>query len=165
MKVLLFVLIVALLLAIYVAWGRKWLKTKPWADGYFRLIEPIEIFLFSKSETILWARLKQFTGVALTFLTQAGAIDITPLMPFVPDQYEGYVRAAFNCIPLVITLMGIVDEKLRRDTTKPLELVAIADKDITPAVASAIAVAEVAKVQAVTEIKEAEVVKAEAAKV
>jgi len=159
MKVLLFFLIVAALVAVYVVWVRKWLKTKAWAQGFFAWVEPIELFLFSKSETILWARLKQFTGVLLTFLTSMGAIDITPLMPFVPDAYEGMFRAVFNLIPLVITLVGIVDEKLRRDTTKPLALVAIPEKDITPAVAEAIAVAEVAKVEAVAVVKEAEAVK------
>lgn len=165
MKVLLIVLVVAGLIAAYVMWGRTWLKSKSWAQGFFAWIEPVELMLWSKSETILWARLKQFTGVFLTFLTSIGAIDITPIMPFVPDEYEGILRAVFNLIPLVITLVGIVDEKLRRDTTKPLALVAIAEKDITPAVAEAIEVAEIAKVQAVAEVKVAEVIKAEEAKV
>jgi hypothetical protein len=155
MKIVIVLGVICAVIAIYVLWLRKWLKTKPWADGFFAAIEPIEIALWKKSETILFARFKMFIGLLLTCLTQLGAIDLTPLMPFVPDQYEPFVKLAFNMLPMVLTVLGVIDEKLRKDTTKPLELVAIAEKDITPEVAEAIATADDAKDAAVAVAEEA----------
>lgn len=155
MKTFIVLAVLAALLLFYVLHGRAWLKGKPWMQGFFDVVEPIEVALWKKSETILFARVKMLTGLLLTLLTQLGTIDLTPLMPFVPDKYRSFVTVGFNSLPLLITMLGFVDEMLRRDTTKPLELVAIADKDMTPAVAEAIAVADAAKVEAVAEVKEA----------
>jgi len=132
----------------YAIQGRDWLKTKPWAEGFFAWIEPIEIVLFKKSPTILFARLKIVTGLALTALTQVGAINLTPIMPFVPEKYQSWVNFAINSIPLAISLIGMADEWLRNRTTRPVELVAIADKDVTPAVADIIAKADEVKTEA-----------------
>lgn len=146
---------VALLLLWYAVQGREWLKAKPWAQGFFAWIEPIEIALYKKSETILWARLKIVIGVLLTVLTYLGTIDLSPLMPFVPDEYEVYVRAAFNLLPLSISLLGMIDERLRNATTQPIEIVAVAENKITPKVAEAIAAADNAKADAVAAVVEA----------
>jgi hypothetical protein len=144
------------LLLWYALQGREWLKSKSWAQGFFAWIEPIEIALFRKSETILFARLKILTGLLLTLLTQIGSIDLTPIMPFVPDKYAPYVHVAFNLLPLVISGMGALDEKLRNRTTKPIELVAIPEKVVAenPEIAEVIAVADMAKAEAVQVVAE-----------
>lgn len=155
MNTLLFVIAALVaLLVVYVLWLRKWLKAQPWTDGFFSLIDPIERVLFKKSETILFARLKQFSGVLLAFLTSIGTIDISPIMPFVPDQYEAMVRAAFNLLPLILTVMGIIDEKLRNATTKPIEVVALPAL-VPPEVAHAVQVAAVANANAVAAVADA----------
>lgn len=148
-----FAAIIALVL-VYALWGRSWLKSKPWAQPFFAWVEPLEIFLFRKSETILFARLKMFTGLLLTVLTQAGTIDLTPIMPFVPEQYQGVLRVAFNLMPLIITAVGWMDQNLRNATTKPIELVAVPETGLTAEVKVAIAQADEAKEQAVAVVKD-----------
>ena len=154
MKTILVISILVALITWYALQGRAWLKAQSWTQGFFSLVEPIELFLFKKSETILFARLKMFTGILLMLLSQLGAIDLAPIMPLVPDQYEPYVRIAFNMLPLILTVVGWIDESLRKATTKPIELVAVPEADMTPQVAQAIAVAEVAKEQAVAVVKD-----------
>lgn len=139
----------------YALSGRAILKTKPWAQKFFAHIEPAETLLYRKSETILWARFKMLTGVSLTVMTQIGMIDITPIMPFVPDQYAGPVRIAFNLLPLIITIIGMVDEKLRNATSQPIEITELPAKAITPKIAEAIAMADATKNEAVAVVKEA----------
>lgn len=135
----------------YALAGRDWLKSKPWAAGFFAWIEPIEIVAFKKSGTILFARMKMLTGVLLTVLTQLGSIDLTPIMPFVPEQYAGLVRAVFNLLPLLISIVGWADERQRYSSTKPVELVALPDKVVAenPRVAEAVAMADATKTEAV----------------
>lgn len=151
--------IILILLAVLLIWyaisGRDWLKSKPWAQPFFGWIEPIEIKLFKKSQTILFARLKIVSGLILTGLTQAGAIDLTPFMPFVPEQYQAYVNIAVNSLPMALTLMGWIDEQLRNKTTLPIEVVAVAEKDVTPKVAAAVMLLEDVKVEAVQAAVEA----------
>ncbi len=152
-----FLFILAALVAffvVYVLWLRKWLKLQWWAEGFFTLVDPIERVLFKKSETILFARLKQLLGVTLAFLTSIGSIDISPLMPFVPDKYEPMVHAAFNLLPLILTVMGMIDEKLRNSTTKPIEVVALPEM-VPPEVAKAVQVAAVANAEAVAVVADA----------
>lgn len=137
MKLLLVIAFVSVLFSAYVVWGRPWLRKAEWAKPFFTFIEPVEIALWWKSETVLKARAKMILGVLLTFLTQIGTLDLTPIMPLVPDAYEPILRAAFNLLPLILTVGGWVDEKLRKDTTKPLEVVAI--PEAAPAEAKAAA--------------------------
>src|SRR6188768_2431154 len=131
------------LILLYALWGREWLKTKSWAQGFFEFIEPIEIFIYKKSETILVARSLQGLGAILTVLTWIGSIDITPIMPLVPEKYQPYVHAGMSFLPLVLNGLGAIVERLRNQTTKPIELVAVPDKVVaeTPALAKAVAVA------------------------
>jgi hypothetical protein len=154
-------LVVAAVIVAVVLWyalvGRPWLKSKSWAQGFFAAVEPIEIALYKKSETILWARLKMLIGATLAFLTTMGSIDVTPIMPLVPDAYQAAVHTAINLLPLLITVVGMVDEKLRNTTTKPLELVAVPDKAVPPAVVIALARADIAKAAAVVAVAEAKV--------
>ena len=158
------VVALVVLVTLYVLFGRELLKDiearqeaapdgSQWAVKWFDFWEPIEIYLWRKSETILFARLKVFVGALLTLLTQAGAIDLTPIMPFFPEKHRVWLQFAFNCIPLTITVLGLMDEKLRRETTKPLELVAIREEDVPPEIRAAIIAAEAAKKQAVAEVK------------
>lgn len=154
MKVLLPLALVVAVLLLYALWGRDWLKRQPWAAGFFALVEPVELLLFKKSETILFARSLTVLGGILTFLTQLGQIDITPLMPFVPEKYHGLVQFGWNLLPLTITGLGMIVERLRNQTTKPLELVAVPEAATPPEVKEAIEIAEIAKVQAVEAVKE-----------
>lgn len=145
-----FAIIVAILL-VYALWGRDWLKSKPWAQSFFDWIEPVEIFLFKKSPTILFARLKVFTGFLLTYLTSIGSIDLTPVTPFVPEKYRWLVNGAVALLPLIISIVGGLDEYLRKKTTLPIELVAVPDKVLAenPRAAEAVAMAEQTKTEAV----------------
>jgi hypothetical protein len=155
-------LVMAAIVVVLVLWyalvGRPWLKAKPWARHFFAAIEPIEIALYKKSETILWARLKMVVGAALTILTTAGSIDVTPIMPLVPEAYQGAVHTAINLLPLLITVVGMIDEKLRNTTTKPIELVAVPDNAVPPAVGVALARADLAKLDAVAAVTNAKAV-------
>lgn len=157
MKFILFTIafVAIFVLSIYAVWGRTWLKTKPWAAGFFAWIEPIEIAVFKKSETILWARIKMGTGVLLSLLTQFSDFNLTPLLPFFPERWNGIIVTVVNFLPLAITIVGWLDEKLRYTSTKPIELVAVPDKEVeaNPVLASAIAAADEAKVIAVETVK------------
>lgn len=157
MKTLLILAVITGLLLWYALHGRAWLKSKSWAGGFFAWVEPIEILVFKKSETILFARLKILTGLLLMILSQVGTIDLTPIMPFVPDKYEAYVRVAFNLLPLTITAIGWMDEQLRKSVSKPIELVALPDKIVAenPKVAEAVAMADATKTEAVAAVVEA----------
>lgn len=141
MKLLIGLTVIAVLVALYVVAGRPWMRTTGWGKSFLDWIEPMERVLWWKSETILWARLQMVSGLLLTALTQAGQIDITPLMPFVPDAYEPMLMFVWNLMPLTLTLMGWINEKLRKDTTKPLEIVAMRT-DAPPEVKAAAAEAE-----------------------
>lgn len=143
--------VVSVLLLLYALKGRAWLKSKPWAAPFFAWIEPYEIFLFKKSETILFGRLLTGLGAVLTFLTQFGEIDLTPFMPFVPEKYQPFVNVVGNCLPLLISVVGWLVEKLRSTVSKPLELVALPDKVVAdnPILAEATAAAPAIKAEAV----------------
>lgn len=151
------VILIFVLLLWYALKGRAWLKTKSWAQGFFAWIEPIEIALYKKSETILFARLKIVTGLVLAALTNIGTIDLTPIMPFVPDKYAGWVHVAFNLLPLTISMVGWADQRLRNTTTLPIEITAVPDKVVAenPKVAEAIAMADQTKVEAVAVVNDA----------
>lgn len=155
MKLIIAVVIIALALGFYAAWGRDWLKRQPWAAGFFAKLEPLEIALYKKSETVLFARIKVLTGIVLTMLTQLGGADLSPILPYIPEAHRGLAQFGINLLPMLITLVGIMDERLRNTTTKPLELVALPEtKPLPPAVEEAIAVAEQAKAEAVAEVKQ-----------
>lgn len=145
--------------SIFVAWyvikGRTWFKTAPYLPdiGFYKFIEPIEIALWKKSETILWQRLKAALGSLGLLLPQVGAVDLNAVLPFVPEDYRLMVAA----IPSVALLLdGIVGEMLRNRTSRPLELVAVPEtKPIPQEVAAAVAQADAIKEAAVDVVKEA----------
>lgn len=155
MTFLIILAIFSALLLWYAIQGREWLKTKPWAQDFFDLIEPVEIVLFKKSETILFGRLLTGLGAVLTFLTQLGEINLAPIIPFVPEKYQFIVTFAVNCLPLVISGLGAIVERLRNRTTKPIELVAVPETTAPPEVKAAMAEADAAKDAAVATVADA----------
>lgn len=160
MKFIFWLAVIVALGMLWSLWGRNWLKARGWgwSDAFFVWIEPIEIRLFKNSKTVFIARLKVLTGVLLTAGTNLGAIDIMPLMPLVPDAWEGAVHLAWNMIPLSLSLLGLMDEYLRRQTTEPLEVTAAPEavkaalpevQKMEQAKTEAVAAVEVAKAEGV----------------
>jgi hypothetical protein len=137
MAPLIALLSVAAFVAIYVVWLRPWLRTKSWAEGFFHRIEKFEILFYKKSESILWARFLQAVGLLVPLLQFIGAIDITPYMAIIPEGWGPY------CL-LAVFIAGQIGERLRKDTTKPLGVVALPEAAITPAVERAEQKAEAA---------------------
>jgi hypothetical protein len=158
-----FLLVLALIVALaflYALVLRPWLKSKSWTEGFFAAIEPIEIALFKKSETILVGRLLWVGGLVVTFYDAIAvfiqSLDITPLTTRVFDWLQIPADMRNLTASAVIGIIGLIISRLRKTTTKPLELVAVPDAKVTPAAAQAMAKAEVAKdqaVQAVAEVK------------
>ncbi len=151
MTILIVLAVITGLLLWYALQGREWLKSKPWGQAFLAWVEPVEIALYKKSEAILVGRSLQAMGATLTLLTWIGQIDITPILPLVPEKYAGIVQAVFSFLPLVLNGLGAVVERLRNRTTKPIELVALPDKVVAenPKVAEAVAMAEATKTEAV----------------
>lgn len=153
--ILLIIAAVVSMLLVYAIWLRDWIKSKPWSQPFFELIEPIEIFVFRKSPTILFARLKVFTGLLLTYLTAVGGIDLSSITPFVPEKHKGWVNGVVTFLPLIISIVGGVDEYLRKKTTLPIELVEVKEATAAPEVKAAMVQAEIAKIDAVAVVAEA----------
>lgn len=150
----LFVLLLLVVLAVaYALWLRPWLKRQPWAAPFFAWIEPIEIALYKKSETILLGRLLWFGGLFVTaydaLATFASSLDLTPITGRVLDalhvapDMRGLVVTAF------LAALGKAITWLRTQTTKPLEIVAASEANMSVAASAAIAQADAAKDQAV----------------
>ncbi len=156
-----YVLIVLSLIIGPIVWyamrGRDWLKAKPWAQGFFARVEPIETFLYKKSETMLVGRM-MWLGSAIVTLNDfvavmAPSLDWTPItsrvLAPVPEDLRGIVVSAS------LGGIGLLIGWLRKRTAKPIELVAApttpetieAEAKVETANAEAVAtVAEVAKV-------------------
>jgi hypothetical protein len=115
----------------YALAGRKWLKSKPWAQGFFAWIEPLELALYKKSETILVGRLLSVGAFVVTIYdglaTFVQSLDLTPVTtrifdaPHIPPDMRNLSISAF------IGIVGLLISYLRKRTTKPLELVAVPD--------------------------------------
>jgi hypothetical protein len=158
-----FLLVLALLVAlafIYALVLRPWLKKQSWAQGFFASVDTVEATLFKKSETILVGRLLWVGGLFVTFYdglaTFVHSLDITPLTTRIFDWLQIPPDMRNLSATALVGLLGLMINKLRARTTKPLELVAIPDAKVTPAAAVAMAQADIAKdeaVQAVAEVK------------
>lgn len=120
------VVIVLLVILWYALRGRAWLKEKPWAQGFFAWIEPIEIALYKKSETILVGRLMWVGGFFVTaydsLATFLPSLDLTPItnrvLSWVSDDLRPLIVSA------AVTGIGLLINWLRKRTTKPIEAVA-----------------------------------------
>lgn len=147
------------LIAIYAVWGRPWLKRQPWAQGFFAWIDPLELALFKKSETILVGRLLWLGSLIVTFYDSLAvfvhSLDLTPLTTRVFDWLQVPPDMRNLTATAVIGIIGLLINRLRKTTTKPLELVAVPAAKITPEVASSMAAAEEAKQEAVQAVAEA----------
>lgn len=149
--------IIVAILVWYALVGRAWLKTKPATMGFFAWIEPTEIALYRKSETLLMGRLLSVGGLLVTaYDTMAvmfSGLDLTPVtsrvLSKVPDDMRGLVVTA------TFAAIGFLISWLRKRTTTPIELVAVPDKSVTPKVAEAIAMADATKTEAVAAVAEA----------
>lgn len=138
------------IVALWAAIIRPWLRKQAWAQRFFDIIEPIERNLWLKSESILWARTLMFVGTALTALANFDPTVLDTLMPFatlLPESWQPYAQGIIKVLPMVITLAGIMNERLRRDTTKPLAVVALSP-DAPPAAVAAAEHADAAAQQA-----------------
>lgn len=143
----------------YALKGRAWLKSQTWTVNFFAWIEPLETALYKKSETILMGRLLWFGGLFVTaydgIATFASSLDLTPITTrlfdwlSIPQDMRGLTVSAF------IGIIGLMINKLRAKVTKPLELVAASEANMSTATAAAVAQADVAKDQAVQAVNEA----------
>jgi hypothetical protein len=152
---LLALLALALVLTVYALLIRPWLRKRGLAPWWFEAVDRIELTLFKKSETILFARLKVAVGILLSLLTDLSGMDLTPLMPFVPEEWMGTVQLAIKALPLLLSLVGWADERLRYDTTKPIDVVAVS-VDAPAEVQAAVAVVEATNAEAVATVKVAQ---------
>lgn len=115
--------VMAALLLLYILAGRDWLKAQSWTGSFFTWIEPIEIALWRKSETLLWSRLLMIMGVLPPILQQAESfMGIPGILDILPEKYQGPWTLSF-------TVIGVINEILRRTTTLPLSQVAKRDED------------------------------------
>lgn len=164
MKTLIVLTVLTVTVALYVVLLRPWLRQRPWAAGFFAAIEPFEIALYRKSETLLRARFKMLAGAIGMALSYFDRIDWAPLVALMPAKYQLHAQAFVTLMPLIgtfagmlITLSGATDEALRRDTTKSLERVEIPEAvKAEPVVAMAEARADAAQAISVDAAKEAE---------
>lgn len=140
--------VIILLLLNYCLWFREWLKSRPWpwSQRYFLWIEPIEIALWKKSETILWARTQMLFGVLLQGMELLQLLNTPELLAFLPEQWSRWVS-------LLFIVNGLVQEVLRRYTATPLPIVEMPTVGNTPAVNAAIANLEIAKAKAVAAVE------------
>lgn len=158
-----FLLVLALIVAlafIYALVLRPWLKKQSWAQGFFAKVDTVESALFKKSETILVGRLLWVGGLFVTFYdglaTFVHSLDITPLTTRIFDWLQIPPDMRNLSATALVGIIGLMINRLRARTTKPLELVAIPDAKVTRAAAVAMAQADIAKdeaVQAVAEVK------------
>ena len=139
-------------LAWYTIWGRTWLKTKSWMGWLYhsRFGEWTEIYLFKKSETVLWGRTLQAVGYVLTAIASLGGIDLTPIAAILPEKLQWLPPL----LPLIISIAGLIQVKQRIDTTEPLAITALPNSvKQDPPVAAALEVLKEAKTEAVVVAK------------
>lgn len=147
------------LVLVYAIWGRPWLKKQPWAQRFFAAIDPLELALFQKSETILMGRLLWVGGLIVTLYdalaTFVHTLDLTPVTTRVFDWLQIPPDMRNLTVTAFVGIIGLLINRLRKTTTKPLELVAVPAQAFTPQVAQTMAEAEEAKQQAVQAVEQA----------
>lgn len=151
MKLLIALAFITVLIALYVVWLRPLMKTTTWGAAFLDKIEPMERSLWWNSETILWQRFKVLLGSVLTTLV---VVDWNSVAPIIPEKY----RPIMVALPTIFTALdGLIGEKLRKSTTKPLEIVAMRTDASVEAKAAA-AQAATANAEAVATIEAAKAV-------
>lgn len=151
-------LIVVLFVALavwYALAGRRWLRSTALGARFLAWIEPAEILLFKKSETLLIGRLTWLgAGIVSAYdllAVFASSLDLMPitarLLYFIPEDLRGVVVSAG------IAGLGLIISWMRKRTAKPLELIAapttpeteVVEAAVDEANAAAVAVVEAAK--------------------
>ncbi|MDI3563568.1 hypothetical protein [Bradyrhizobium sp. Arg816] len=150
---------IVVLVLVYALALRPWLKKQPWAQGFFASVDSLELALFKKSETILVGRLLWIGGLLVTFYDGLAvfvhSLDITPLTTRIFDWLQIPPDMRNLSATAFIGVVGLLINRLRKTTTKPLELVAVPAAAVTPEVAQTMAAAEEAKQEAVQAVAEA----------
>lgn len=149
-KLLIFLVLTAIVVG-YITFGRDLVKAQPW---FVRWVEPVEIALWRKSETLLKARFLMATGAVLSFLTQIGSLNLSPLLLFLPEEYRDTANAVLAIVPLLISAIGALDEYQRRNTSQPLPVVEI-PTNAAPELKAVVATVEATNAQAVAVVAEA----------
>lgn len=151
-------LIIATAVIVVAVWyalkGREWLKTKSWAQGFFAWIEPTEIALYRKSETLLVGRLLWVGGLLVSaydsVATFTPGLDLTPvtnrLLSGVPDDLRGMT------VSVMFAAVGLAISRLRKRVTQPIDVVA-APSTVSPEAAAVVAAAADANAVAVQVVK------------
>jgi hypothetical protein len=138
---------------------RPWLKNQAWAQRFFAWIEPAELALFKKSETVLMGRLLSIGGAIVTaydgFMAYFSGLSWTPLTTRAMDFLSIPADMRPLAMSAAVSGIGVAIVSLRKRTTKPLALVAVPEASIPPAAAQAMAAADIAKDQAVAAVAEA----------
>jgi len=136
-------------IAIYAVIVRPWLRKKPWMQWFFAnpVVEWIEIHLWRKSEMILVARGMQVIGAIGTTAGYLGGIDWSVFSAIVPEKWQPFLPL----LPTAFNALGAMIEAMRRDTTKPLELVEV-PQAVSQKVAVALEAADTAKHEAVAAV-------------
>lgn len=155
-KLLLFI---TLFIAIWSGILRPWLRPKKSMQWFFAnpIVEWIELNIYRKSESLAWSRWLMFLGPVLTTVGQFDPTMVQTIAQLFPEG--GWWQRLASAAPMIITLAGLLGERLRRDTSKPLELVAVTEEEkkqegpIKEAIETVKAVQEEA-VQTVVEAKE-----------
>jgi hypothetical protein len=145
------------LLIWYALAGRRWLRSTALGARFLDWIEPVEIVLFKKSETLLIGRLTWLgAGIVSAYdllAVFASSLDLTPittrLLYFIPDDLRGVVVSAG------IAALGLMISWLRKRTAKPVELVAAPTTPETIAVEAKVEAANAEAVAVVEAVKAA----------
>lgn len=139
--------------AIYAVVVRPWLRKKTWMQWFFAnpWVEWIEITLWRKSETIMVARAMQVIGIIGSVAGYLGGIDYSIFAPVVPEKWQPFLPL----LPVVFNGLGSMMAALRRDTTRPLDLVDV-PQSVTGKVAAKLENADAAMIEAVAEVKKEE---------
>ena len=120
---LIFLAVFIVLLIWYAMAGRAWLKQQWWTAKFFAWIEPLEVRLYQKSETVLMGRLMWVGGAIVTLYDSVAtfftSLDLTPvtnrLFSFIPSDLR----------PLAVSSglvgVGLLINWLRKRTSKSLD--------------------------------------------
>jgi hypothetical protein len=139
---------------------RPWLRSQAWAVAFFAWVEPFERNVFKKSETVLVGRLVWLGGAVVTlydgFLAYFSSLNVEPLTTRVMDLLHIPPDLRGLTLSAAVTGIGLAMVRLRKTTTKPLELVAAPDK-LPEGATIAMAQAETSKQEAVQAVAEAKI--------
>lgn len=116
------------LVVVYALWLRRWLKQQVWAQPFFNWIEPIELALYRKSETMLFGRLLSLGGAIVTLYDAAAqflpSMDLTPITTRIFDAVGLAKDLRGLATTALFAVIGMIITWLRQHTTMPLEQLA-----------------------------------------